>query len=128
MYLEPSQKSKMKVFSIVSNLSKFLVITLNIPRKQSKHLLLLKCSRQKINAKLFMLLVQLMMIHTFSFKLHFPKSGIEESRNILSINKLSGDTICNSLISPQVFLGACTIQGCLDILHYIREQRTMKYC
>ena len=42
MYSEPGQKSKMKLFSPFQNLPKFLVISLNFPGKESKHLLLLK--------------------------------------------------------------------------------------
>ena len=41
-YSEPSQKSKMKLFILVKNLSEFAVITMNFPREKSKHLLLLK--------------------------------------------------------------------------------------
>ena len=116
-------------FSLVKNLCKFPVITLYNPRVKSKHLLLLKCLKQKINAKFLTLLVQL-MAHTISLiKLQFPKAGmiiVAENRDIQSVHKLSCDTICNSLISLEVSLGASMIQGYLDILYYIREQTTMK--
>ena len=50
----------MKLFSLVKNLSKFLLNALNLPRKESKHLLLLKWLKQKIIAKPLKLSVQLM--------------------------------------------------------------------
>ena len=41
------QKSKMKLFSLLKNLSKFLVIALNSSRKESNHLLLFQCLNRK---------------------------------------------------------------------------------
>ena len=44
----------MELFSLVIKLSKFPVITLNSSREESKHLLLLKCLKQKINPNKFL--------------------------------------------------------------------------
>lgn len=63
------------------------------------------------------LLVQL-MAHTFSLKLKFRKAGIiivGKNRNISSVHNFPRDTICISLISLEVFLGASMIRGWLDI-------------
>ena len=81
----------MKLFSLVKKLFKFPLITLNFPREETKHLLLLRRLKQKINAKPFKLLVQL-MAHTISLQLQLAKVEmiiICENRDVPSVHKLS---------------------------------------
>ena len=59
VYSKPIPKYKMKFFSLLKNLPSIPVIALNVPGKQSKHLLLFKCLRQKINGKPLKFLLQL---------------------------------------------------------------------
>lgn len=114
----------------VKNLRKLFPSCHPVITVKSKHLLLLKCLKQKINRKPLKLLMQL-MAHTISLKLKFLKAGliiVGKNRDILSVHKLPCNTICNLLISLEIFLGASMIQGHLDTLHYIRRKTRMKYC
>ena len=97
MQSETSQKSKIKLFSLVKKLSEFPVITLNSSREESKHLLLFKCLKQKINAKTLKLLVRTFIENTFLLlKLHLPKASIiiiGKNSDVPSVQKLSWDTL-----------------------------------
>ena len=66
MCSETVEKSKMKLFSLVKKLSKFPLTTCNSLSEASKHLLLLRFLKQKINAKPLKLLVQL-IAHAISY-------------------------------------------------------------
>ena len=59
---------------------KFPLIGLNFPRKESKHMLLLKCLKQKIIAKPLKFLIQLMA--------HSTKPGLRTQIRTLSLGTL----------------------------------------
>ena len=73
-------KTQSTLFSRFRHMPKLPLIALNFPRKESKHLLLLKCLKQKITAKPLKLLIQLMVRST--------KRGLRSLTRTLSLTTL----------------------------------------
>ena len=61
-YSESNHISKIKLISLVKQLSKLTVFTVNFQNGKSQHQLQLECLKQRINAKLLRFLAKLMAL------------------------------------------------------------------